>query len=216
MVHRLTQPKPARTWLCVSLQLFGKAGMSVESLIQPLVKEFDWQTYRVVLTKSRTPINTEESSAVLDGREIDIEEVGGTTVQSHAKIRMPSMRTPRTLAQHQVTEIEQSARTYVSWFSQRHTSLWHNDSFEPNNALAQFVPSTHVSPVFYVRFLHASAVMRRKIVDDLLSTEKIYLETLQKVITTYAEPLRYCTVHCLITVLLPPFSVFLSALSAIS
>lgn len=56
--------------------------MNVETLIQPLVKEFGWQSYRVLMSKSKAPVNTELSSAQLDGKEIDIEEIGGRFVSA--------------------------------------------------------------------------------------------------------------------------------------
>lgn len=52
--------------------------MSVESLIQPLVHEYQWSEYRVVLSSSRAPVNLEDSSAVVDGKEIDVEDVAGS------------------------------------------------------------------------------------------------------------------------------------------
>ena len=67
-------------------KLFGRAGMSVESLIQPLVQEFQWGEYRVVLSSTRAPVNLEDSSAVLDGKEIDVEDVGGMSKEKQCTL----------------------------------------------------------------------------------------------------------------------------------
>ncbi|XP_065184573.1 uncharacterized protein LOC135815232 [Sycon ciliatum] len=95
-------------------KLFGRAGMSVESLIQPLVQDLQWKEYRVVLSATRTQVNREESSAVLDGKDIDIED---------------------------------------------------------------------------------TAAMRKKAGEEILESEKIYFNSLNLVIDTYAEPLKKWKLH---------------------